>query len=415
MRKTKMFRSTWSILTFFLVGMSILFHSLATTCDIETNVVKSTLGENKDIISESVGGVKGFVISTVRPFTQLYDENKRCNGIRQKEKIFKQALRNEWKDMGLDPKEIKNRLKKTSGGISFEEFVFLQKGNKDRSKFMSTAFYVLAFPKVWPYMFMFNKENILPSQFQNNQYWGETKLEALSRVRSHIVLRSIMNLECKAHTPSFSLNPFNGKARERKMNQYNSIINGIRDTLLTNPSPEYMMEKLENNFFLQNKPKGGIVNLVELPSVFTSGLARAIIGKSNFVSNLVPNFLQRSNLVNHIQQITRCDEFLANQAVDISSLSGPILVDTCNDRFISTLGSSEEEMRRKLNTWLQLSAILPARRTKKTREYFNANLARAALLGFHALDSVRHQPMASTLPRLIMQSNSNTLSKENML
>lgn len=383
-----------------ILATALLFLIAIDSCEGSTAAVETaSIGQKKG------GGLGGMLSSFTAPFKELYSDHQTCNQIRKKQNLNKAALKAEWKASGVDDKEIRTRLKRSTGGITYEEFRCLQKGKSDTGKSGTFVFYVLAFPKFWPYMVMFNKENILPSQFaKRDDYFRETKNEALSRGRSHAVLQTLMNLEKNAHVPGFKLNPFAPKTKQ--MEKFYGVVDNLVETLKSNPGPDYVMKKFDKNFFSREKPKPKDFRLSEFPSYLTSGLARTLAaGNSKGFNDFIPNFIHRKNVLNHIQQVTLNDEFLINEAVDINSLSGEALVETCNDRLIPTVDVSENEMRRKLNTWLRYSAIVPGRRTRETNEYFNANLARSALLCYNALDSMRHQPSASKLPRLVLESS----------
>jgi hypothetical protein len=102
----------------------------------------------------------------------------------QKQNRYKAALKNEWEELGVDPREIRTRLSAVNGGVSFDEFLFLRKGKSDREKLISLVFYASFLPKMMPYMLMFNSGNMLPDQFPKKPIsFGETKREALSRER----------------------------------------------------------------------------------------------------------------------------------------------------------------------------------------------------------------------------------------
>jgi hypothetical protein len=364
-------------------------------------------GGKTNVASQLVGGIKEWFVSYGNAFKQMRMDHNRCNVIRQKQNRYKSSLRQEWEELGIDPKEIRTRLSKVSGGITFDEFLFLRKGKGDREKLISLVFYASFLPKMMPYMLMFNAGNMLPDQFPKKQtFFGETKREALSRERCHAVLNMLMTLERRAHVQGFSINPFGGSKQRKAMEQYQEMKDAIQSFLVQNQGPDSVMKILEDKIFLSEKPKGKEIGLATMPSVFTRGLATAVSGNSNRVLNgLIPNFIDRTSLLSHIKAISQSDEFLVNQAVDLDALAGATLVEACSDRLIHTLGSTEAEMRTNLATWLRYAAIIPSRRTRKTGEHYNGNLARSALMCYFALDSVRNRQSASVLPRVLMQSS----------
>lgn len=359
-----------------------------------------------NVATQLVEGIKEFVVSYSDAFKAMRMDHERCNAIRQKQNRYKAALKSEWEELGVDPKEIRTRLSAVNGGVTFDEFLFLRKGKSDREKLISLVFYASFLPKMMPYMLMFNSGNMLPDQFPKKPVsFGETKREALARERSHAALKMLMNLDRSAHVPGFSLNPFGGSRKRKQMELYKNITLAIGDALAKNPGPGYVMEALEKKIFLSEKPKAKELSLVELPSVFTRGLANAISGNSHrALEGLIPKFIDRTTVLSHIKSVSISDEFLVNQEVDIGSLSGSTLVEACSDRLIATLGSTEAEMKEKLTAWLRYSAVIPSRRIRTTEEHYNANLARSALMCYYAMDSLRRTQSAAPLPRLLMLS-----------
>jgi len=253
-----------------IVTTILLFIIAVDSCEGSTAVVETaSIGQKKG------NGIGDVISSFAAPFKELYRDHQTCNQIRKKQNLHKASLKAEWKSLGIDDQEIRTRLKKSSGGITYEEFRCLQKGKSDSGKSGTFIFYVLAFPKFWPYMVMFNKENILPSQFaKRNDYFRETKAEALSRGRSHAVLQTLMNLEKNSHVPGFKLNPFSPKTKQ--MEKFHGVVDDLVEALKSNPGPDYVMKKFESKLFLTEKPTGKVLRLVEFPSYLTSGLARTL-------------------------------------------------------------------------------------------------------------------------------------------
>lgn len=397
-----------AVQAFFLTAAIVTLGSPPSSAETMTGSVDVVApATNGNVVTQVAGGVKDWFVSYGDAFKQMRADHERCNTIRQKQNVFKGSLKQEWEELGVEPKEIRARLNKVSGGISFDEFLFLRKGKGDREKLISLVFYASFLPKMMPYMLMFNAGNMLPDQFPKKQaFYGETKREALSRERSHSVLKSLMNLERTARVPGFTLNPFGGSKKRQQMEQMNTISLDVEEALSKNAGPDYVMAALEDRIFLSEKPKAKERSLVDFPKIFTRGLANSITGKSNRAfEGLIPNFIDRTALLSHLKQVSLSDEFLVNQAVDLNALAGSTLVEACSDRLIATLGSSETEMREKLNAWLRYAAVIPSRRTRKTGEHYNANLARSALMCYFAMDSLRHKQSAAALPRVLMQSD----------
>lgn len=264
---------------FAAISTSILFFIIALdSCYGSTTVVET------GSISQKKGNVVGEMISSfTEPFKELYRDHQNCNRIRKKQNLHKASLKAEWESLGMDSKEIRAKLKESSGGITYEEFRCLQKGKSDTGKSGTFIFYVLAFPKFWPYMVMFNKQNILPSQFtKNDDYFRESKLEALSRERSHAVLETLMNLEKNSHVPGFKLNPFTPKTKQ--MEKFHGVVGALVEALESNPGPDYVMKKFEKKMFMRDKPEAKALRLVEFPDYLTSGLARTLSAGTSMIS-----------------------------------------------------------------------------------------------------------------------------------
>lgn len=387
---------------------ALVVTALVLSCSAEsaTSAPVVTSNGNGNIATQLVGGIKEFVASYSNAIKGMRMDHERCNMIRQKQNRYKSLLKQEWEELGVDSKEIRTRMSSVNGGVSFDEFLFLRKGKTDREKLISLVFYASFLPKMMPYMLMFNSDNMMPDQFPKKQtLFGETKREALSRERSHSALKMLMSIDRKSHVQGFSPNPFGGSKKRKQMQQYKNISLAIGEALSDKPGPDYVMKALEEKIFMSEKPKAQALSLAEMPSVFTRGLANAISGNPNRpLEGLIPNFIDRTSVLAHLKSVSDSDEFIVNQEVDISSLSGPSLVDACSDRLIATLGSSEAEMREKLTTWVRYAAVLPSRRIRKTGEHYNANLSRSALMCYYAMDSLKHKQSAAPLPRLLLQS-----------
>lgn len=61
---------------------------------------------------------------------ELYTNHQRCNAIRQKQKDYREKLRKQWEfeESTLTQTDLKARLAKVNGGITYDEFLFLVKG-----------------------------------------------------------------------------------------------------------------------------------------------------------------------------------------------------------------------------------------------------------------------------------------------
>jgi len=241
------------------------------------------------------------------------------------------------------------------------------------------------------------------------------KWDAISRERAHAVLSTMLAIERDARVPSklLKLNPFGHKGAKRTMAQLEgvgnygaallatqglsgvpgaeTIVNVLRDRIYTTPD-------VEPKGFLSRKDRSGIK---EVPKVIIRGVAW-LIDAPHF-NSMLPSFLLRGKVINHLQILSDADEFLVSQNVDLDTLSGDLLLEACNRRLIGGANHSDETLRAGLASWLDLSVKEPTRVVGKTGLEYNANLARLSLLCYHAVDGARDVRASSYLPRLMFQ------------
>jgi hypothetical protein len=134
----------------------------------------------------------------------------------------------------------------------------------------------------------------------------------------------------------------------------------------------------------------------------------------NLFQKFMPNFLKRGQVLYHLQKLSEIDNFLVNENIDLMDLSTARLLEACSDRMIGGPGRTDEELRQQLAEWLELSVNQPARRIEKTKEYFNDNLARTALMSFYCIEGASDQRSTSFLPRLMYygQEENETKNKK---
>ena len=113
--------------------------------------------------------------------------------------------------------------------------------------------------------------------------------------------------------------------------------------------------------------------------------------------------------VKHIESVTLADEFLVNQGVDIDTINDQLLAEACSARLIGNPGWSTEERREALTSWLQETEIKPKERVTRYKNsgdihvHYNANLARAALMCYNAVDGTRDVRSDARLTRTMYQ------------
>jgi len=363
--------------------------------------------QGSNFLVESAMFIKDQISHTVSATQNSFRAHIRCNDIRSKQRSFRESLRSEWQVLGLENKVISERLKKVNGGINFDEFVFLQQGREDRIRVIRIVACALFFPKIFPYM-IFYLPNGMPSHFEKPvNVMDETILKALSRQRSHGVLDMIINVENKAFNvigSGLNLNPFaSGKAAET--NTFKRIAATAVDLLKSgNFDPSTVLGCINEDIYYFEGTKHRKVVLQDIPVPLLKNLNTVITGRNSFVDRVLPGFLVRAYIDEHLKKINEADDFLINQQIDLEKLSNNDIVEACNARLIGTIGRSTEEMKNQLNTWLEQTTIVPAMRVQETGEVFDGHLARTALMAYFALEATKDERSGSVLPRLLFTS-----------
>lgn len=314
----------------------------------------------------------------------------------------------------------------TAGGITYEEFDFLQRGKEDRMKVVQLGFMMFYASRFVPYAFMFFPD-MLPSPFRPDGTATAAggmggmalgmggKWDAISRERTHAVVSTLLAIERDARVPGklLKLNPFgSGKARKAMaklddMGRYGAAllateglnwVNGAEAIVDVLRDKIYTPVEREEGRWPKRKDRTGIK---DVPKVLVRGVARAI--DAPHFNSLLPSFLLRGKVVTHLQSLSDSDEFLVSQNVDLETLSGDLLIEACNRRLIGGPDRSEEALREGLESWLKLAVKEPTVVVGRTGMDYNANLARFTLLCYHAVDGARDAAASSYLPRLLFQ------------
>jgi len=360
----------------------------------------SETGGGKNPVVALAGFVKDQVVRMKDGTIELYTNHKKCNDIRSKQKEF--AV-----------KSGQIRRDATTGGITYAEYDFLQRGKDDRGKLGSLLFMMFFAPNFLPYAIMFNP-GMMPSPFKvpprSSGAVEETRWEAISRQRTHAVIGAMMDMEKSARVaPAMAkMNPFGGAKTKRNMERIDQMahaggaflaasgasgLQGGADILSLLSDKLY---KASAEPFTKKETQ-----LVAVPKPIIKGLASAISAESP-PSGLLPNFILRGQVVNHIQKVATADEFLFKQDIDLATVSGDLLLEACNLRLIGGPGRSDDELREGLKQWLNVVVAEPKVKTDANMQY-NSNLARAALMGYNAVDGARDDRSSSYLPRLLFQ------------
>ena len=356
-------------------------------------------GGGKNPVIALAGFIKDQVVRMKDGTVEMYTNHKKCNDIRSKQKEFAAKA-------GLVRRDA------TTGGITYAEYDFLQRGKEDRSKLGSLMFMVFFAPNFLPYAIMFNP-GMMPSPFKIPPRPGameETRWEAISRQRTHAVIAAMLDMEKSARVaPAMAkFNPFGAAKTKRNMERIDRLANTGGTLLAANGvcgsgGGAGILGMLSDKLYKSSAEPftKKETQLVSVPKPIIKGLASAISAESP-PSGLLPNFMLRGQVINHIQKVAMADEFLVKQNIDLTTIGGDLLLDTCNLRLIGGPGRSDDELREGLKQWLNNVVVEPEAKTKANMQY-NSNLARAALMGYNAIDGARDGRSSSYLPRLLFQ------------
>ena len=350
----------------------VMMSSSTTSVDIESPPKKNIIFQLGNYVKDSVVRLKDGTV-------QLYTNHKECNNIRDKQKVYAKE----------NPKSADVSYQRT--GITFQEYDFLTRGKEDRGRVFNLVFMMFFSPNFLPYAFMFFP-NILPTPFQQNPPMAFDKLELISRERSHAVIKTLLDIEKEAKSvPTGNpLNPF-GKGKAKKNRELMARVNQITGQLLllgngslstatadasisTNmgsiDKEEHILNLLQDEIYTDEAPDRSRTRLAFVPKAIMKGLSNAIgantvsaKGTSNansgVFSSLTPHFMIRNKVITHLQAVNDADSFLIHENVDLNTLSGDLLLDTCNARMIGTPESTEFELRNSLSKWLALTVSTP--------------------------------------------------------
>lgn len=369
------------------------------------------------MIASLLGYIKSTVTSTIDGCRNLYSNHGVCKDIRSKMQSHRDMLAETPEYVNVDPKERKKILSKIEGGISYQEYVFLQKGKEDRGKLMNIVFLMFGAPRFLPYALLFNPE-MLPSPFLQTS--SDTKLEKRVREQSTAVISCLLKLESQAsEVPAMAkLNIFGGKKQTEKMNRLRSFNDQFADALADpnlkgSKGPQMVLEKLESELYRpinKETPNEGAFDrseqrLCQVAPALVKGLSDAL-GSGGFLGSITPNFMNRGKIVGHAQKVENADYFLVNADIDLDTIPTDLLQEACADRMKGSHGCSLDEMRDFLREWLELTVRAPASRAN---DHFNGNLARTALMGYNSLQTTRDsRSSTSVLPRLLFSGNEST-------
>jgi LETM1-like protein len=413
------------------------------------------------------GYVKDSIVRTVTGCGQLYTNHQRCNEIRQKQTIYRNTVKEQWTVQGLydhlSDKEIQQKLiKEVHGGISYEEYIFLQMGKDDRGKVLNLGFLMWGAPRVLPYALMFNK-NMLPSPFTVTSSGSTTSSEAtydtLRRDRTQAIINTLLNMEKQMMTitgnnfmsnlnifskskPKTNVTSATTSESNSKSQALQTIVSGTSDIFrsgLISSSPtssstttsqkaaaSYILQRCEPYLYRTTHEYTGLEQrLGHIPSCIVQGISNAVFGHGipNVITQLTPAVFHRRKLIGHIEKITKADDFLIRSQIDVSTIPKRLLQEACQDRMID-IGShrSIQDLRNSLSDWLQLTIpkVQPSMmQTSSDTEvitastsvsplsptiYHNSNLARMILLAYYGCSAICDSQSICRLPQLLLQN-----------
>ena len=352
-----------------------------------------------NVVDKGVAIVKEYSSRFVEGFQQMRTDHQRCTQIRAKQKAHKNTLKAQWEKDGMEKGQINQQLKAVNGGITYEEYAFLQKGKADRSKLMNLAFYSFSIRSMWPYLLWFGPDSILPAKIRPMTL---VEMTTMSRHRAHAAIEALVDFERRANEGPGLL----GGGNQKKLGAMQSTAKQLLSHL--DKGPKFVMELLDKQLYSDATDKTKD-NLTVLPKMITKGLAAAISGKKQ---NFGIHFMRRVQVLNHLRKVKDADEFLVNEGVNMDSLNFQLLSQTCADRCISVMGRSETDMRDQLQIWLESTTVDPAERLEGTGYRYNGILARSALMTYFAVADTVDTTSASVLPRMLFRPRGDSATAE---
>mmetsp|Transcript_5730 Transcript_5730/g.11782 ORF Transcript_5730/g.11782 Transcript_5730/m.11782 type:complete len:439 (+) Transcript_5730:82-1398(+) len=337
--------------------------------------------------------VKDSVVNFKNGLSQMNTDHNRCNAIRAKQRKYAKD------NCFARPRGAKGIQ---TGGISYEEYDFLKKGMVDRNKLFAVTMVALCLPNYFVY-YLWSFPDMLPSPFIQAKDPRE-----ISRERCHAVISTLLDLEKGARVAPFAskLNPFGKKSTERAMERLKQFgdmgcIDFEEDGAIGPSGGKIILKKLKNELYTKAAPSKQRIMLAGnlIPKQIMKGIGKAI--SADPLSKGSSPF--GVGLVKHLESVTLADEFLVEQKIDIDSIDSLLLEQACSARLIGGPGWTDEERKEGLLNWLEQTEILPKEESQNGAGYFNGNLARAALMCYHAVDGTRDSRADSRLLRVMYQ------------
>jgi hypothetical protein len=374
-------------------------------------------GGGKNVVAQLAGYVRDSVAKTADGCGQLWRNHGRCNDIRGKVAAHREKVRLAWEEEGdddgdetaggassLTPRQKSDRLKTLVGGISYEEFVFLQRGKDDRSKVFNLLFLMWGAPRFLPYALMFNPE-MLPSPFREAST-GDAVWTSLSRGRSAAVVRALLDLESEAHRAAPAWARFNVLSRTKPEDAKLQLLGAIArasDALGSGLRPPAGARRLLSDLRPHLYRDGSDFTRAErrlcrVPKPLVRGVNGVLNGGTGggVLAALQPHFMTRGRVIGHIRKVAETDDFLVSNSMNLTSIPKKFLQEACSERLMGVLGLSSGELRQQLADWLALASPSP-----DSGEFYNDNVARLALMGYYSCWAARGDQSSLQLPPLL--------------
>ncbi|KAL3798968.1 hypothetical protein HJC23_005107 [Cyclotella cryptica] len=339
--------------------------------------------------------VKDSILNFKNGLTQMNNDHRRCNSIRQKQTLHAKAAGT------TRPRGIRGIQ---TGGISYAEYDFLRKGLVDRNKLLAVTVVMLCLPNYFVY-YLWSFPDMLPSPFLTKKNARE-----ISRERCHAVLSTMLDMERGARVPPFSskLNPFGKKGAERNMERLSKYADVacqffVEEGAVGPAGGKIILEKLRSELYTNDAPTKQQSMLMPkyFPKHILKGLGKVIgadpLNKGSSPFGIGP--------LKHIESVSLADEFLVRENIDVDSIESHLLEEACSARLIGGPGWTDAERKEGLVTWLQEVEVRPKEVMIQKEEgcFFNGNLARAILMCYNAVDAVRDGRSDSRLARMMFQ------------
>ena len=413
-------------------------------------------GSSGNVVIQLASYIKNSIVKTVDNCGQLWTNHGKCKEIRQKMTKHRETVREQWDLQGLyqadTRSQLKQRLAQIQGGITYQEFVFLQKGKEDRAKVMNLMFFMWGAPRFLPYALMLNPD-MLPSPFKqqdpaaatasgsvgsntsaDGQLLLETPAQRIWRERSGIFLQTLADLERHAMSTTGSasflakLNIFGKKKQQEKHQKLVQVYQETKHALAqtVTMTTDTFVQRMEPLVYRASQDfSRAEQRLVHIPQCLVQGLGKSITGQAvaGFFGALQPHFLHRNKVVSHLRKVTEADDFLVQAVIDLESISPRLLQEACRDRMVGGPDWTPTELRAGLQEWLRVAVQEPSQvllvsssssnSTLPNKLYYNGNVMRMALMAFYGCQAARGVGRTEpTLAQLLLLKQQQDVGKK---